>query len=308
MKLSIVTTLYESELYVHEFHKRISKVARTVSEDYDIIYVNDGSEDNSLYLAIELSKIDEHVLVIDFSRNFGHHKAMMTGLSYAKGEKVFLIDVDLEEPPELLESFWKKMDLCGCDVVYGVQKSRKGGWFERASGYVYYKLLNIFLGINLPENLVTARLMTSRYVDALLLPREREILIAGLWHITGFNQQPEFIQKLSKDGTSYTLSNKLALFVNAITSFSNAPLVGIFYIGIFISLLSLVSIFLLVILWTFFQRPLSGWTSIMASLWLIGGLIISFIGIIGVYLAKVFSESKQRPYTIIRDIYGRKHK
>ncbi|CAK8722736.1 MAG: putative glycosyltransferase [Candidatus Electronema aureum] len=307
MKLSIVTTLYQSAPYIQEFHERASAVARQiVDEEYEIIFVNDGSPDKSLELAIELTVRDHHVILVDLSRNFGHHKAMMTGLSYAKGEQIFLIDSDLEEEPEYLISFSMQMQRDCCDVIYGVQEQRKGGWFERWSGSLFYSLFNILTGLSLPENAVTARLMTRRYVDSLLLHKEREILIAGLWQITGFNQQPHFIKKYSESATTYTLRRKMALLVNSVTSFSNAPLIIIFYIGIIISFLAVSYITWLLVHLAFLAKPLSGWTSIMASIWLLGGMIISFVGVIGIYLSKIFSETKQRPYTIVREIYARK--
>lgn len=305
MKLSIVTTLYKSQSFIKEFYERSSQSARTmVGEDYEILFVNDGSPDNSLNLAISISENDPHVVIIDLSRNFGHHKAMMTGLSYAKGNHVFLIDSDLEEKPEWLLLFSKQMEIEACDVVYGVQEKRKGGFFERLTGKWFYFLFKLLTGLSLPENMVTARLMSRRYVDSLLLHQEREVFMAGLWYITGFHQVTYVISKSSTSETTYTFKRKMSLFVNSITSFSNAPLVGIFYIGIFISFFSLIYITYIIYQWLTLSTPLSGWTSLMASIWLIGGMIISFIGIVGIYLSKIFSETKQRPYTIVRKIYG----
>lgn len=304
MKLSIVATLYQSAPYITEFHQRASAVAEQfVGEDYEIILVNDGSPDNSLDLAVQLTESDSHVVVVDLSRNFGHHKAMMTGLAHAKGERVFLIDSDLEEEPECLIAFAEQVQSERCDVVYGVQEQRKGGWFERWSGQWFYRLFKALTGLALPENIVTARLMSRRYVDALLRHEEREVFMAGLWHITGFDQRPQVVKKHSTSETTYTFRKKMSLLVNSVTSFSNAPLVGIFYIGVSISLIAVIYIGYLSIQWVFLAKPLSGWTSVMASIWLLGGLIISFIGVVGIYLAKIFSETKQRPYTIVRQIY-----
>jgi len=305
MKLSIVATLYQSAPYITAFHTRASAAARQlVGEDYEIVFVNDGSPDNNLNLAVQLTETDSHIIVVDLSRNFGHHKAMMTGLAHAKGEKILLIDSDLEEEPECLIPFAEQMQRDSCDVVYGVQMQRKGAWFERWSGQLFYLLFNALTGLALPENIVTARLMTRRYVDALLRHEEREVFIAGLWYITGFDQRPQVVLKYSTSQTTYTFRRKMSLLVNSVTSFSNAPLVSIFYIGILISLFSLLYIGYLAIHWMFLAKPLSGWTSVMASIWLLGGLVISFIGMVGIYLAKIFSETKQRPYTIVRHIYG----
>jgi len=134
MKLSIVATLYQSAPYITEFRQRASAAARQlVGEDFEIVLVNDGSPDNSLDLAVQLTQSDDHVVVVDLSRNFGHHKAMVAGLEQAQGERIFLIDTDLEEEPEWLLDFSSIMAAESADVVYGVQQTRKGNWFERWS-------------------------------------------------------------------------------------------------------------------------------------------------------------------------------
>ena len=306
MKLSVVATLYQSAAFVVPFVERAGAAARGLAgDDYEIVLVNDGSPDDSLELAVQAAARDPHVVVVDLSRNFGHHKAMMTGLAHARGELVFLIDSDLEEEPEWLEAFEAQMREQRCDVVYGAQARRKGGLFERWSGEWFYRLFKVLTGLALPQNVVTARLMTRRYVDALLRHDEREVFMAGLWHTTGFEQNPRIVHKRSKPGTTYTFRRKMALLVNSVTSFSNAPLVTIFYVGALISLVAGGVSAWLVVHWLFFQRPLSGWTSVMASIWLLGGLVICFLGIVGIYVSKVFSETKRRPYTIVRHVYGR---
>ena len=126
MILSIVTTLYNSAPYLEEFHARVCAAAEQITPDYEIIFVNDGSPDNSLQIALSLYQKNERVRIVDLSRNFGHHKAMMTGLAQARGGMVFLIDSDLEEEPELLETFYKELRTTGADVVFGVQQKRKG--------------------------------------------------------------------------------------------------------------------------------------------------------------------------------------
>ena len=306
MKLSIVSTLYQSAPYITEFHQRVSAAAKNYAgEDYEIVLVNDGSPDNSLVLAVLITESDRHVVVVDLSRNFGHHKAMMTGLANTKGDQVFLIDSDLEEEPECLIPFAEQMKSKCCDVVFGVQDKRKGGWFERWSGKFFYPFFKALTGLALHKNIATVRLMTRRYVDALLLHEEREVFMAGLWHITGFDQVPQIVRKQSTSRTTYTFRKKISLFVNSVTSFSNAPLLGIFYLGVLISMVAILFIGYLISQWIFFVRPLSGWTSVMASIWLLGGMVISFIGVLGIYLSKIFSETKQRPYTIVRQIYAK---
>lgn len=304
MKLSIVTTLYCSAPYVDEFCRRASAAARAYAgDDYEIVLVNDGSPDRSLELAVAQSARDPRIAVVDLSRNFGHYKAIMTGLALSRGDRVFLIDSDLEEEPEWLDSFAAQMTRESCDVVYGVQERRKGGWFERFSGYLFYKIFLLITDVPISENLTTVRLMTRRYVQALCLHDEREVFLAGLWHITGFDQRVRLVKKNSRSGTTYTLRRKLGVFVNSVTAFSNAPLIGIFYIGLAISVAAVLYIVAIVANWLFFQHPPTGWTSLIASIWMLGGLTILFLGVIGIYLSKIFSEAKRRPYTIVRQIH-----
>ena len=304
MKLSIVTTLYYSSAFIEEFYLRATRVAKEFAgDDYEIILVNDGSPDDSLSKVIQLVDKDSHLVTIDLSRNFGHHKAIMTGLEYSTGEYIYLVDSDLEEELEWLEKFHRKMD--DSDVVYGVQLKRKGKWFERWSGWVFYRLFNTLTGVTIPRNWVTARLMTRRYVNALMLHNERELSIGGLFLLTGFKQVPVTITKHGISETTYTFSKKIAVLVNAVTSLSSKPLVGIFYSGTVIFFAAFLYSMYIVINWIFLSTPPSGWTSVIISIWLLGGLTISFIGIIGIYLSKIFLETKQRPFTIVRRIYGK---
>jgi putative glycosyltransferase len=304
MKLSIVSTLYQSAIHIDEFYRRITAAARLeAGNDYEIIRVNDGSPDNSITFASAIQAKDSHVVVIDLARNFGHHKAIMTGLGYAKGERIFLIDSDLEEEPELLPCFSEKMSNEQCDSVFGVQKSRRGGRFERFSGWLFFVLFNFLTGYDFPKNTVTARLMNRRFLDALLLHRERELSIGGIFFITGFEQRPLTIIKHSSSESTYTLLKKVSLFVNSIASFSSKPLVGIFFLGLVVFTLSLVVSVYFILKALLFANPPSGWTSLMISVWALGGIIISCIGVVGIYISKIYEESKQRPYTIVKHIY-----
>ena len=305
MKLSIVTTLYRSAPYVDEFFLRACLAARQhVGEDFEIIFVNDGSPDDSLEIAVRLTQASSNVRVIDLSRNFGHHQAMMTGLRAASGEKVFLIDSDLEEEPECLSEFMTRMTNDQSDMVYGIQANRKGGAFEKITGALFYRAFRFLTGVAQPNNIVTARLMTARYVAALLSHKEREINIGGLWIVTGFKQSQHQIVKLSTSPTTYSLARKLSHLVNAVTSFSSLPLVFTFYTGLLLSASALAFILYLLFRYFFVASPPDGYTSIVASIWFFSGLIIFFLGVQGIYIAKVFSEVKGRPLTIVRQIYG----
>jgi putative glycosyltransferase len=304
MRLSIVSTLFGSSQYLSEFHRRASIAAsEVVGSNYEIVLVNDGSPDDSLELAVGIAETDPHVVVVDLSRNFGHHKAMMTGLAQARGELVFLIDSDLEEEPEWLLPFYQQLCDEGSDVVFGVQARRRGKASERLSGKLFYIMFRALTGIAQPSDITTARLMSRRYVDALVSHRERELNIGGLWITTGFAQSRRIVSKHSSSPTTYTVSRKIGHLINAVTSFSSAPLVFTFYSGLTISLLSFAYILYLTLRYFFVSEPPPGYTSIVVSIWLSSGLIIFFVGVQGIYISKIFSEVKQRPYTIVRHVY-----
>jgi putative glycosyltransferase len=304
LELSVVTSMFGSAPHLEEFHARCTKAAAAVATSYEIVFVNDGSADDSLRVALEIRRRDPRVRVIDLSRNFGHHKALMTGLAYARGDLVFLIDCDLEEDPAWLPMFRDAMRQTGADVIYGVQQKRKGGWFERTTGQLFFTIFNQLLTHPIPDNVLTARLMTRRYVQALVSHRDREVFLAGLWMITGFDQRPLPVTKVSRSPTTYSALRRLSVLVNALTSFSNRPLIYIFQLGFAVVLLSIAAALFLMYRRVTGTIGVPGWASIMVSIWFLGGLMIFCIGVLGIYLAKVFTEAKDRPYTIVRAEYG----
>ncbi|GAB7141796.1 glycosyl transferase [Mycobacterium riyadhense] len=306
MRLSIVTTMYMSEPYVLEFHRRARAAADKITDDVEIIFVDDGSPDGSLDKAVSLLANDPGVRVVELSRNFGHHKAMMTGLAQATGDLVFLIDSDLEEDPALLESFHEKLVSTGADVVFGRHAHRPGGWLRNFGPKIHYRASALLCNPPIHENTLTVRLMKADYVRSLVQHQERELSIAGLWQITGYNQVPMFVNKAWKGTTTYTFRHKVATLVDNITSFSNKPLVFIFYLGAVIFIVSSSAAGYLIIDRIFFRALQAGWASLIVSIWMLGGMTIFCIGLIGIYISKIFIETKQRPYTIVRRTYDAK--
>jgi putative glycosyltransferase len=303
MQLSVVTTLYQSSPYIKEFYRRVKNQAEKITQNYEIIFVNDGSPDNSLEIVSELFEEDKRIRIINLSKNFGHHRAIMTGLNYARGELVFLIDSDLEEEPEFLESFYQEMARADADVVYGVQKSRKGGLFERVTGKLFYMLFNMLSNYPIPEDLLTAKLMKKKYVSRLVKFQDPDFFLAGFWEISGFRQVPVVVKKHDKGETSYSFKRKFLMTVDAITSFSGKPLAFIFYLGILISSFSMLAALYVVFRSIFFGDLLMGWPSLIVSIWLLGGTTIFCLGIIGIYLSKIFMETKRRPFAVVKEIY-----
>ncbi|MBW1297148.1 glycosyltransferase family 2 protein [Aquimarina litoralis] len=303
MKLSVVTTLYRSERFVKEFYERVSVVVKEITDDYELIFVNDGSPDNSNLKVLQARELDDHVKLIELSRNFGHHKAVMTGLRYASGDLIYLLDIDLEEPPELLRVFHDNMVDKKVDVVYGVQEKRKGKYFEKITGKFFYTMFNLMSEIPIEENILMARLMNKEYVESLKKYNEKELFLGGVFAMVGYNQISIPVAKGSRPDTTYTFKKKMSLLVNAITATSNRLLIYVFYLGLIVSVASFAGLVYFTIRAIFYDDYLEGWPSLIVSIWFLSGLIIISIGILGIYLSKIFNEVKQRPLTVISKIY-----
>lgn len=308
MKLSVVTTMYRSARFIETFHSRISAALDRLGIESEIVLVNDGSPDESLEIARTLADRDGRVRVVDLSRNFGHHKAIITGLDHAVGDLVFLIDIDMEEDPELIEDFygeWKRLE-GRADVVYGVMLEREGDAFRRMAGAAFYRVFTHLTGVRLPERFTMTRLMTRRYVDALRSFKEHSVFIGGLFAIAGFAQAPFMVRRRYKGSSTYSLARKAALTANAVISFSSKPLLYLFLLGLSLLGASFLMLIWLIVNYVSHNQIMTGWTSLMFSLWFLGGVTILTLGMIGLYLAKIFEESKNRPYTIVREVYGGK--
>ena len=300
-KISIVSTLYRSSGTIEEFIARsVSTARQLVGEDFEVVLVDDGSPDDSVSRAESLMEEVPQLVVVELTRNFGHHLALLAGLEQSSGELVFLIDSDLEEEPEWLTRFIETMQAQKADVVYGFQEKRKGGVFEKASGALYWKALRSLSGLDIPSNIVTCRLMTREYVDALLRFREVEVSIGGLFALAGFRQEPVKVAKASKGSSTYSLRLKVWHLINSVTSFSTRPLEIIFVVGLLVTMIGVVIVGYLIIAALAWSQSPVGWASVMASLWLIGGLVIASLGVMAIYLGKVFLESKHRPRTLVR--------
>ncbi len=304
MQLSVVTTLFQSAPYIDEFYRRMRTEAEKIASELEFVFVNDGSTDRSLDVTLGLQTEDGRIRVVDLSRNFGHHKAIMTGLEQAKGDLVFLIDVDLEEPPEILASFFESLQKENADAVYGVQSPRHGPWLTRTLANLFYWIFELLSDYRIPPHSLTARLMTRRYVDQLVQHKEHLSNMIGLWELTGFKQVAVGVRKSPFKGTTtYTFGRRMAAAIYAITAFSSKPLRLIAYLGLLVTVLSAIYAIVLVIGYFAFGIATTGWTSLIVSISLFSGLILFCQGIIAAYLAVILIETKNRPYTVIRKIY-----
>jgi putative glycosyltransferase len=305
MKLSIVTTLYQSSRYLEEFHRRITLAARAITDDYELIFVNDGSPDDSLEVAQKLLAGDLHIVIVDLSRNFGHHRAMMTGLERAEGEYAFLIDVDLEEHPENLTTFWNYLDAhAEADVVIGELETKKqGSLMRRMASSWFWQLFNFLSYVKVSDKDLISRLMRRGYIDSLISFKERELFIPGVWALAGYNQHYLPAEKTFDGHSTYTLRRRLAMAVDAIASFSSKPLLMVFNTGVMFVIGAGLAILYLIYRKLFYGYGILGWASMVSFLFFIGGVIIFSLGVVGIYIAKIYEEVKQRPNSIIKNIY-----
>jgi putative glycosyltransferase len=307
MKLSVVTTLYKSRPFLDTFLKEIlASIQEIKIEDYELIFVNDGSPDDSVRFLLEQKKQSPRIKVIDLSRNFGHHYAIQAGLGYASGDFVFLIDNDLETPPSVLVQYYKEIqnDIT-LDVVYGYQEVRKGNFIEKKAGSIFWILINKLSDTKIPHNILTERLMTKQYVLELLRLQDANLFIGGMMYWVGFNQKGIPIQKGQREGAStYSIKRRAELMLQAITSFSGKPLEWLFYFGLLISVFSVLFLLYIAIQKIIHQDDVQlGWTSIVAINVLILGVISTFLGLIGIYIYKIFRQVQGRPNAIIKKIY-----
>lgn len=308
-ELSVVTTLYRSEGFVREFYQRMTAALAGLTASYEIVFVDDGSPDAAAARVEELLAGDARVTLVELSRNFGHHYAAYAGLEQARGELVYITDIDLEEQPEWIETFRRAMGERRADVVYGVQKRRRGGAFKRMSGSLFYRLFNWLSETKIPGNICTVRLMTREYVDALLQVRDRNLFLAGSYAWAGFRQEPLLVDKARRAaGSTYDLRRMVSLFVNAITSFTAYPLKLIFLLGTAIAALAATAGMVVFVRKLVAPESIElGWPSLVLSIWFLGGLNIAFLGVIGMYVGRIFNEVKDRPIYIIKRVtHGRR--
>lgn len=313
IKLSVVIPIYNESKIISELHQRLIKTIdlfyhelNVLLEEIEIIFVNDGSKDDSLSQLIALTKTNNHYRVVNFSRNFGHQKAVTAGINISKGEHVVLIDADLQDPPEFIIDLYKKQ-LDGFDVVYAVRSKRKGeSYFKTATAKLFYRLLFKMTDIDIPLDAGDFRIMNRNVVNVLKEMPETHRFIRGMVSWVGFKQtgleyerQERFAGK-----TKYPLKKMIVFAIDALTSFSSAPLKVATYFGFFVSLIGLLGIVWVVYTKYFTTNNVSGWSSLMVTVLFMGGVQLLTLGIIGQYIGRISEESKKRPLYIIENIYG----
>jgi polyisoprenyl-phosphate glycosyltransferase len=303
VKLSVILPVFNEEKNIPLLYDRLKNVMTTMQADYEFIFINDGSSDNTLQHVKSLSEKDRAVKYIDFSRNFGHQVAVTAGLHFAAGQRTVIIDADLQDPPELIAEMNAKMN-DGWNVVYAKRKERKGeSFFKKITAMLFYRLLSKLTSIEIPVDTGDFRMIDRRVVDALNQMPEHHKFIRGMVSWIGFKQTyVEYDRDQRYAGkTGYTFRKMFRFALDGITGFSNLPLKLATYAGFFFSAVSF-----LMILYTLYAKFISedyvqGWASIMISILFIGGIQLICLGLIGEYLIRMDANIRQRPLYIIHD-------
>lgn len=300
--ISIVIPAYNEAGNIGPIAQRVSKVLEN-SGPYEIIFIDDGSRDETLAEIIKIRSRIENIKYISFSRNFGHQKALKAGLDHARGDCVISMDADLQHPPELLTrliSEWRN----GYEVVYTIRvDSADTAFLKRWSSRLFYRIVNLLSNVNIPLGAADFRLLDRKVVDEVKKFKENWLFIRGIVAWIGFNQTSiEYVVNSRNRGfTKYSPSRMLSLAINGITSFSILPLRISILLGLTFSLSSFFYAIYAIYTKVFNNAVIQGWTSILLSVLFLGGIQLISLGVIGEYLGKMFIETKNRPSYIIKE-------
>ncbi len=306
-KISVVIPMYCEEEVVDICYKRVVSNFKKLSDrySYEIIFINDGSKDDTLDILKKITDNDKNVKIISFSRNFGHQAAVIAGIRNVTGDAVIIMDADLQDPPELFEGMIEKWE-DGYDVVYGKRKTRDGeSLFKLLTAKAFYNTLNKLSEIEIPKDTGDFRLVDRKVIDVIATLPEHNKFLRGLFSWVGFNQYAYEYNRVNRVAgkTKYPFKKMFKLATDGILSFSAKPLKVVGAIGFFSVIVSIAILVYSIVSFVFKLNSLTpGWTSIMCTITFIGGIILISLGMIGEYIARIYEESLGRPEYIIDEL------
>lgn len=310
VRISAVLPVFDEQENIPEAYRRTTATLASLTDEYEILFVNDGSADESLSMLEQLAATDPRVRVVDFSRNFGHQVAISAGMYYAGGDVVALLDADLQDPPEELGRFidaWRE----GYDVVYAVRRNRKEGVVKRAAYFLFYRLWKTTSSIPVSLDAGDFCVLDRRVVDVFNALPERARFLRGLRSWIGFSSiGVEYDRPLRSAGEpKYSWFRLIRLAFDGLVSFSRLPLQLMSVIGVLVATLSAVGLMITFLEglgnFTLFGRePATGFTKIVMSILFLSGVQLIFLGVIGEYIGRIFEEVKQRPLFVVRRLIG----
>ena len=305
--LSVVVPCYNEAACLDILHARVSAAARAaVGDDYEIVFINDGSRDDSWPAMQRIAATDPHLVAINLSRNHGHQLALTAGLDLCAGDQILIIDADLQDPPELLADMRRAMVESQADVVYAVRRKREGEtFFKKLTAAGFYRVLDRVTDTPIPLDTGDFRLMTRRALDAFLSLPEQARFIRGMVAWVGFRQVPfpyDRDERLAGE-SKYPLGKMIRFALDAVTGFSTAPLRLASHMGLVLTALSLLLFAYIAIGWLS-GSAVQGWTSTMLVVVFLGAVQMFVLGMIGEYLGRLYVESKRRPLYLVADVAG----
>jgi glycosyltransferase involved in cell wall biosynthesis len=310
VRYSIVIPVYNEEAVIHETIYRLKQVMEMTGESYELLFINDGSQDNTAAIIQDYIHVDASIKLINFSRNFGHQIAITAGMDYAAGEAIIIIDADLQDPPHLILAMiarWKE----GFDVVYAKRTKRKGeSFFKKQTAHLFYRVLQASTDIAIPVDTGDFRLIDRKVCDEMKRLQEKNRFVRGLVSWVGFKQtavEYERDERLAGE-TKYPLKKMLKLCLDGLTSFSYKPLKLAGYLGGLLTFSGFLYMLVDFYLKLFTDTAVAGWNVIAIMQLFFSGLILILIGVLGEYTGRIYDESKNRPLYIVQDCYGLKKK
>ncbi len=305
--LSIVVPCYNEQECLAALHERLTGAAQSaVGDDYELVLVNDGSRDHTWPMMRDLAASDPHLVAVNLSRNHGHQLALTAGLDLCRGDRILIIDADLQDPPELLGDMLETMRREEADVVYGVRSSRAGETrFKRATAHAFYRMLARATDVDIPLDAGDFRLMSRRALDVLLSMPEQSRFIRGMVAWIGFRQVPFSYRRDERFAgeTKYPLSKMIGFALDALTGFSSAPLKLASHASVWLAAGSVLLIAYIAFAWLA-GRSIPGWTSLMLVVVVLGAVQMFVLGMMGEYIGRLYSQAKQRPLYIVQEIAG----
>ncbi len=304
-RLSVVIPCYNEEDCLLSLHERVTTVCRSVAgDDYEIVLVNDGSRDMTWPIMLDLADRDPKLVCVDLARNHGQQLALTAGLNLCRGDRVFIIDADLQDPPELLGPMMRMMEEQGAEVVYGQRRTRAGeSAMKKATAALFYRLLNRLAEIDIPQDTGDFRLMSRRALNIFLRMPEANRFVRGMISWIGMKQVPFAYDRDPRlaGTTKWPLAKMIRLTLDAITGFSTAPLKLVNWIAVLLSVCTLPLLVYTLVSWAK-GHAVPGWTSLMVVVLVIAAVQMLVLGIMGEYLGRLYMEAKRRPLFVVRQI------
>jgi dolichol-phosphate mannosyltransferase len=303
MKISIIIPCYNEEEVITSTLHRVKKVLVEMGEDYEILFIDDGSKDKTLSILEDFGKTDQTIKLISFSRNFGHQPAVTAGIHCCTGDVAIIIDADLQDPPELFPEMIEIFKEKNCNVVYGVRTQRKGeSFFKKLTAKIYYRLINYLSDVKIPKDTGDFRLIDKKVIEEFKKLNEGNKYIRGLISWVGFKQEPIYYSRDPRlvGETKYPLGKMLKFALTGLLYFTKKPLKLAISLGFFCFFIGIAMTIYVLIRKSFTENAvIEGWASTMLMIIFFGGVQLLSVGILGEYIGSIFDEIKKRPEYII---------